>query len=206
MTDATGGDDGGSGGRPSKVARLIREYDLEGVGAELERRWTRDQDRQGLRALARTFNERLLAAAVEAAGAETVDPANTYRLLTEESVSPGVRTQVENRLHRQGVDVDGLREEFVSHQAVRTYLVGHRGATPPSTTDAEQRERDRQRLRRLESRIESVAGDVLERSRSAGRVDLGEFVLLVDVDVLCQDCGARHGAGELLERSGCDCS
>jgi len=205
LLDVTDADRANTGGRPSKVAQLIEEYGLEELGAELEHRWTREQDRQGLRALARFVNERAVAAAIEAAGGEAADPANTYRLLTDEEVSPGVRTQVENRLRREGVDVAALREAFVSHGAVRTYLVNHRGATPPSTSDAEQLRRDRERLQRLESRIASVAEDSIERSQAAGRIDVGEFALLVDVDVVCRDCGATYAADELFARGGCDC-
>jgi len=199
VTDGTN-----AGGRPGKVARLLEAYGLEGLGAELEHRWTREEDRQGLRALARLVNERLVAAAAEENGGELADPANTYRLLTADDVSPGVRTQVQNRLRRQGVDVEALRESFVSHAAVRTYLDG-RGAEPPSASDDEQRRTDRERLQRLQSRIASVAEDSIERSRAAGRIDIGEFALLVDVDVVCRDCGATYPAEELLARGGCDC-
>lgn len=38
-------------GRRSKVARLIEEYDLSGLGEELEQRWTAEEDWQSLREL-----------------------------------------------------------------------------------------------------------------------------------------------------------
>lgn len=50
-----------------KVARVIREYDLEGLGDELEHGWTADGDnRTSLRGLATYFNERVLDAALDA--------------------------------------------------------------------------------------------------------------------------------------------
>lgn len=47
---------GSSRGRWSKVARRINEYDLEGLGEEMARRWTAEDDRWSLRDLADHFN------------------------------------------------------------------------------------------------------------------------------------------------------
>ena len=41
----------------SKVARLIKKYDLQGLGAELEQLWTADEDRKSLRELASYFDQ-----------------------------------------------------------------------------------------------------------------------------------------------------
>jgi hypothetical protein len=52
----------------SKVARLIEEYELEGLGADLEARWTGDDnERMSLRDLATFFNQQLLRQALIAA-------------------------------------------------------------------------------------------------------------------------------------------
>jgi hypothetical protein len=80
----------------SKVARLIEEYELGGIGEEFERRWTREEDRSSLRDLADEFNRRLLRAALERTGDAPLDGEvdNLYRLLTGDDVTSGVRQQI----------------------------------------------------------------------------------------------------------------
>lgn len=46
-----------SRGRRNKVARLIEEYDLAGIGKEMEQLWTAEEDRRSLRDLAIYFNQ-----------------------------------------------------------------------------------------------------------------------------------------------------
>jgi hypothetical protein len=57
------------------------------------------------------------------------EAANTYRLLTSDDVTSGERTKVERHLNRAGIDVEQLRSDLVSHQAVHTYLTKHRGVS-----------------------------------------------------------------------------
>jgi hypothetical protein len=191
------------------VARLLDEYDL-GVayGDELERRWTADGDeRESLRDLADRFNRRLLESALTAAGASTVsgEVANLYRLLTADDVSSGMRTEARARLERDGVDVDGLERDFVTYQAIRSYLTEYRDAEYEEPSAAERVESVLGTIQRLRSRLRSITEGSLDRLQSTDRLTLGTFRLFVDVDVLCEDCGAQYGVAELLERGGCDC-
>jgi hypothetical protein len=198
-------------GRPSsKVARLIDQYGLgEAFGDELERRWTADgEERESLRDLADRFNRRLLGSALTAAGTATVsgEVDNLYRLLTADDVSSGMRTEARARLERDGVDVEGLEGDFVTYQAIRSYLTEYRDAEYEEPSDSEQVESVVDTIQRLRSRLRSIAEGSLDRLRSTDRLTLGTFRLFVDVDVLCEDCGAQYGAVELLERGGCDCA
>ena len=194
-------------GRKSKVARVLDEYDLEGMGAELERRWTASEDRWSLRDLARFLNQQVLETALEAANVQTVDGevANTYRLLTDEDVTSADRTRIRRRLEREGVDVDALEKDFVTYQAIRTYLQKHRDAeyTPDETDPIE---REISNVQQLRGRLVSVTEGKLEQLRSAEELDLGAFRLLVDVQVVCEDCNGQFEVVELLERGGCHCS
>lgn len=189
-----------------KVGRLIEAYDLSGMGERLERRWTGDGTEQAsLRELADEFNRELLTAALDDAGRNPVaqDLATTYEVLTGDDVSEGARTQKRLELSRNGVDVEGLLGDFVSHQAVHTYLTKYRGVERDASRD--QRQQDIETLRRLQARAESVTADAVERSANTGRIDVGNAEVLVNVRVFCQDCGADYDAVELLERGGCDC-
>lgn len=59
---------------------------------------------------------------------------NAYRLLTEESVSSGVRTETRKKLERNGDGVNQVEADFVTYRVVRTDL-GKR-ATWSTTTRA----------------------------------------------------------------------
>lgn len=201
------GDDQGK--KSSKVARLIDEYDLgESFGDELERLWTAEGDRRkSLRDLADMFNRRILDSALSAAGTATVsgEVENLYRLLTADDVSSGMRTEARARLERDGIDVDGLERDFVTYQAIRSYLKEYRDAEYERPSGTEQVESVVETIQRLRSRLRSITEGSLDRLRSTDRLTLGSFRLFVDVDVLCEDCGAQYGVVDLLERGGCDC-
>ncbi|MDR9381661.1 MAG: hypothetical protein RI560_08340 [Natronomonas sp.] len=197
----------GSGrGRRSKVARLLQEYDIEDLGAELERRWTADEDRQSLRELAAYFNQRILERALEDADVRPLDGEveNIYRLLTDDS-SGADRTRIRRRLERDGLDVDAIETDFVTYQAIRTYLKKHRGAeyTPDETDPVE---REITNIQQLRGRVDSVTEGKLEQLRASGHLELGTFRTLVDVRVVCEDCNTQFSAVELLERGHCNCS
>ena len=189
----------------TKVERLLAAYAIAWAGDELLRRWTRSEDRDSLRDLAAWFNRELLRAAMERAGLSPVDEAvdRRYEALTGGGVSEGRRTQVASELDRAGVDVESLRSDFVSHQAVHTYLTEVRGAESPT---GDVLGNDIETLQRLLGRTASVAESTLERNRDTDRVALGEFDVLVDVRVFCADCGADRDVVTLLSEGGCDCS
>jgi hypothetical protein len=194
-------------GRRSKVARLIETYGLHEMGAEMERRWTAEEDRWSLRGLAAEFNRSVLETALEEAGEQVLDGEveNLYRLLTDDDVGRADRTRARRRLEREGIDVDALVDDFVTYQAVRTYLKSYRDAsyTPDETDPLEREVRNVQRLR---GRIDSVTEGKLEGLRDRGELTLGEFRILVDVRVVCEDCNTQADVVELLEAGDCECS
>jgi len=195
--------------RPSnKVARLIDAYDLDGLGAELEARWTApDEDRLSLRDLADLFNRRLLEAALDEADVPVLeyDVDSLYHDLTAEDVSAGVATDARNRLDRYGVDVDQLEGEFVSYQAIRSYLKEWRGAEYETVDDETKIRRDRDSIQRLVSRTRAVTSDRIETLRDTDRIDAAEFEVVLSVQVLCQECGRQYDLDDFLEQRGCDC-
>jgi len=199
----------GAEDRPSsKVARLIDEYELAGLGDELERRWTADGvERKSLRDLAALFNRRLLERALDDAGMSTLqrEVESTYEALANEDVSPGVRASERTRLERNGVDVDALESDFVTYQAVRSYLQSYRDAEYEGPSDAEKLDADRETIERLRNRTVTVTEDRVRKLSDADRLDVGEFSVFIDLRVLCRDCETQYDAAALLERGGCDC-
>lgn len=194
------------GGRRSKVSRLIQERGLQGLGAELEQLWTAEEDRRSLRDLAAYFNQRLLEQTLEEANVQLLDGEveNAYRLLTDDEVSSADSTRIKRRLERDGVDVESLLDDFVTYQAIRTYLKDYRGAEY-SPTETDPLAREKTTIERLRGRTVSVTEAKLDQLRQSGELTLGDFRTLADVQVVCEDCHTQFDVVDLLGRGGCNC-
>lgn len=196
-------------GPRTKVHRLITEHDLADLGEELERQWTAEEssERTSLRDLARTVNTRLLDAVLQDAGGNPLEGEveNLYRLLTDDDVSAADRTRAERRLQRHGVDVESLRSDFVSYQAVRTYLTEHRDAEYPSDDDGDRSETVAEQIEQLRNRLVTVTDSKLDQLRSTDALSLGDHEITVNIQVYCPDCDGQYEVATLLERGGCDC-
>jgi hypothetical protein len=197
----------GDSGRQPKVVRLINKYELDEIGEEMERLWTADSDdRKSLRELAAFFNQRLLKTAMAAEGLETLDGEveNIYRLLLDNDVREADRMRTRRRLEREGVDIDELTSDFVTYQAIRSYLKDTRGAeyTP---NDRDPLEREAENFQKIRGRTVSITEGKLEQLRSSDQLSLGTFRTFVEISVVCEDCGTRYEVAELLDRGRCEC-
>jgi hypothetical protein len=192
----------------NKVERVARAYDLGDIGRELERRWIGEgREQQSLRDLADYFNRRVLEGAMDEAGMVTLqgELENTYDLLTGDEVTTGARTQARNRLEREGVDVDDVLSDFVSHYAIHTYLREYRDVQYPDADDDAQREKSVETVQRLTSRLTAVTERNVENLRSTDRLDIGPVDVIADVQVVCGDCGRQSDPVELIEQGACRC-
>lgn len=194
-------------GRPSKVAQLLDRHDLDDLGAELEALWTAEgDDRMSLRELADLFNREVLRARLEAEGAQMLggECENLRRLLADDDVSVADRTRARRQVERIGLDPDAVIDDFVSYQAIRTYLKSHREAEyAPGPTDPVKGAEEQ--VERLRGRTAAVTTSKLDQLRSQEYLTLGNADTVVRVNVTCRDCGARYEVSELLSRGGCDC-
>ncbi|CQH56884.1 uncharacterized protein HHUB_2448 [Halobacterium hubeiense] len=196
-----------TGGRRSKVARLLDEYDLDGVGAELEARWTATgDDHWSLRDLATTFNRELVRERLYDAGMRPSEGevADVVRSLTGDDTGAAEQTQLRRRLEREGIDVDDLAGDLVTYQAVRSYLQDYRGAEYERDT-GDRLETVADAVQKLRGRLVSVTETKLDDLRNTSRLTLGEFRVMVDVQILCTECQSQYGVSELLTAGGCDC-
>lgn len=194
-----------SGGRKSKVERVIGRYELDDLGETLEEYWTRETDRYSLRTLADFFNRRVLRAEMENAGMRPIDGEveNMYRLLRGSDVSSGAQRQAERTLEREGIDVDELQGHFVSHQAIHTYLRDHRGASRNTEQTPEQRqEKAQERIDRLRRRTEAVTKNTLDGMARADQIPVEEFDAVVDIRIVDTETGDVFDVDELLEEDG----
>lgn len=194
--------------RRTKVERVIEEYDLRGLETTLVDRWTGETgDRWSLRDLADDVNQRILESALRGAGEQPLEGEveNYYRLLREDDVSAGARTEARSALERAGIDVDDLQSDFVSHQAVHTYLTDRQEVSYEGASDEERLESARATIRRLQSRTETVSENTIGGLRDADILALADFTVIADVGIVCEECGSRYDLDSLLEQGGCDC-
>lgn len=193
---------------PHKVQRVIDEYGLSGAGTELEARWTATgAERTSLRDLADDLNHRILRASLREAGfdATDTDVDSLYEQLTGEDVLQSTRNQVRRRLEDEGVPIESVESDFVSHQSVYTYLVEIRNASREDPDDAQQVRNVNERIQRLRGRLEAVTGSELASLSNTGRIEVGELDVLSSVRVICRSCGSDYDVTELLQRGGCEC-
>jgi hypothetical protein len=130
--------------------------------------------------------------------------ANNYRVLADDAVSEGDRIQLRRRLEGAGIDVDALLDDFVTYQAIRSYLKDIRDVTYDHES-ATTTESVRERVDRLVGRTESVVDGQIAQLRSNGDLPIDDFRVLVDVQVYCEGCNTQYKVATLLEDGGCDC-
>jgi len=192
----------------SKVARLIKAYSLDGFGDKLEALWTAEGDeRRSLRDLADRFNRRLLRTKLNKQTSTPLEGEikSIYQALTDNDVSAADASRVRRRLKRQDIDVGALEDDFVTYQAIRTYLQEYRGAEYSGGRE-DPIEGVKQDLQRLQGRTETVTKSKLEQLQAADELVTGCLNVIVETGVICEDCGTQYTVDELLEQRECECS
>jgi len=200
MADSTAGPN-------SKVARVIQAYDLDGLGDRLEAAWVgENEERTSLRDLAEEFNHAVLEAAIRDASGpiSETDVESAYRALTDDDVSQADKRRKQRELDAMNVDVEAVESDFVTHQAIHTYLTKHRGAELPEQPE-DVAEQKAQTIERLQGRTSAVTESTIDALTSNGQITDHEYDVVVAVRVVCPDCGTEYSAGELLRDGGCDC-
>ena len=190
----------------TKVGRVIRAYDLDGMGANLEAAWTgASGERTSLRDLADEFNEAVLRAALGEVGVSSlsVDVSSTYEAIRGNSGSSATRAR--RRLEREGVDVDEVTSDFVTHQAIHTYLTQEREASLPDASE-DIAKRKVETVEKLQGRMSAVAESALTALANADELDRADYDILIDVRAVCQNCGTDAPVSELIRRGGCGCA
>jgi hypothetical protein len=186
-----------------KIDRTAAAYDISRETERLGEYWTRNDERYSLRELAVHFNHQLLRAAMERAGLNPLDGEveNTYRLLTDDEVSPGMRTQARNRLQKHEIDIDQLQADFVSYGTVRRHLKGCLDAErEPTDTDNNPADAGAQHIAALQHRTAAVTENTLSQLQAAGDIDV-----FVDITISCSECGMHATAQEFIDSDGCHC-
>lgn len=129
---------------------------------------------------------------------------HTYRLLTDD-VDVATKIRIERDLERAGIDVGSLRADFVSHQAIHTFLIRVRDAAPPDR-GSDPVDTAERAINRLQSRTVAVTESNLDRLVGKGALADRDVEVLVNVTVFCNECGTSHPVNEYLRSGGCDCT
>lgn len=191
-----------------KVTRVATDHDLNAIHADLERQWTGEPD-ASVRDLADQFNRRILRAALVDAGRTPIrgEVENIYGILQGEDTDAASRTETRERLRREGLPLDDLEDGFVSHQTMYRHLTDclDLEKDPPIEDEEDLVETWRDRLLALEARTARVTERGIEQLQAGGALDVGSAEVLVDVNVICNDCGAFYTVEQLLDRRTCEC-
>lgn len=190
-----------------KVGTASRDWGLESVHDELAAGWR--EEGASVRQLTARFNRQLLRAGFRRADRTPIDGEidNLYRVLTDDDVDAGSRTQARERLRRNGVPIEEVEADFVSHQTIYRHLRNCLDISydPEDRTAADRVESWRDRIRALRARTATVADRGVDSLSDAGAIDVGSVDVLVDVSVTCNDCGEFYALDDLLDRGGCEC-
>lgn len=167
-----------------KLGRIKDKYDLTDLDETLRVRYRSGED--SLRSLAAYVNRQITAAFLEE---HPYAPNYVYEVLGPDGddVSTRERNDLRRRLRADGLDIDELTEDWVSHMAVRTYLQDDLDldTARPSRT-ARDPEETLEKLRGLISRDERIVEEALKATES---VDVEDISIHAEVYVLDDETG-----------------
>lgn len=191
-----------------KVGRVGEKYDVADLDETLVSYWTGNGDEQrSTRELATYLNQRILETALTEAGVppKEGEVENTYRLLTSDDVTSGTRIETRNELQRDGVSIDEVESDFVSHQTVYNHLTKCLETSVETPSDEERLEKSADKLGALQNRTAAVTADTVEQLDRKGILEIGEFTVNVSVTVTCEDCFQEYTVRDLLDQQSCNC-
>lgn len=193
-----------SGACRCKIGRLTEEHDLENVDEWLVADW---RDGTSVRDLTTAFNERIVARYVAESEASPVqwDRTRVYEALEANDSDDPDSIEIRRGLERAGIDLANLESDVVSHQTVYRHLTDCLDADADTEIgDDERRDTALDTVHALQRRTELVTESQVESLRSAGVAPVEDPDVIVDVRILCRECG-RSMDLERAVTDGCDC-
>lgn len=187
-----------------KVGRVAAEYDLGDQVDELADEWQADS---GVRPLAERFNRTVIEATLDRAntGRAEWSRAPVYEALATDEMSESAVIEIRRELERGGIDVDELSSSLISHQTLYRHFRNCLDVSKDTTkSPAERRESARDTVYSLQERAQQVTASTIDHLRTAGVAAVGDVDVVVDVRVVCRDCG-RSMDFETAITGGCDC-
>lgn len=189
-----------------KVCRVLDERGVEHYDERLLDEWQADESqRKGYRALARWLNVTLLRREMDQAGLSTLggEAASKYERLRDDDRDG---TEVARLLKREGVDIDGLEDDFVSYGVVRTHLLDCLGEAYERVESASDWEDDSIRIAR-DHATEKIS-DAVRSLVNKDEIDVGgDVTVRLNAEIECENCQVRAPLRRVRRRGYvCECS
>ena len=166
-----------------KIGRITTDYNLQDVVSNPAENW---QSGTSVRRLTEALNKAVVGAELNKTNVRNVE----FR----------------RELKRAGINVEQLSSDLVSHQTVYRHLTQCVGVSnDDSQTPDERREKARNTVYALQQRTGLVTESTLDTLQSVGITDLGNVEVIVDLQVVCGDCGQTMDLKSALSE-GCNCS
>jgi hypothetical protein len=125
-------------------------------------------------------------------------------LHTDEPAEPDA-IEIRRELERTGIEMNELAADFISHQTPYRRFTNCLGGSKSNEESPEDRRKEaRDRVYALQRRTELVTESTVESLQSVGVTDLGDPDVLVDIQLVCRDCGQSMDLDSVLT-DGCEC-
>lgn len=193
------------GGCVCKIGRLSAEYGISNQETELVKEW---QNGKSVRRLTEELNKNIIGEELTASNVGHVEWSRSpvYEALHTDELSDAEEIKIRRELNRAGIDVERLSSDLVSHQTVYRHLTQCLDASKDDDqTPEERRQKAKNTVYALQQRTELVTESTIEQLQSAGITDLGDIEVLVDLQIVCGDCG-RSLDFENAISGGCNCN
>lgn len=199
-------------GRDPKIVKSMKKYGLDGMGDDLERKWTQKDrsERYSIRELATYFNSAIVEQVFKDIGhaPAEIDAEEAYELLHDDDAPQEDVEFIRTWLRQNGVDPDELTSDFVSYHTVFNYLREVRDVESPdkkSSDPSGQKENAISRIKRLQRRLETISEGSLRTLRNNEIVPDRDFSIRVNIRVECPNCGRTTSIIKFLRKEGCKC-
>lgn len=187
-----------------KIGRIATEYGFSNLDSRLAEGW---RGGTSIRRLTEELNKDIIESELDAANVGQVQWSRSpvYEALHTDELSEAEEIEIRRELERAGVDVEQLAADLVSHQTVYRHLTRCLDASKADDrTPDERRDTARKTVYALQQRTELVTESTLETLQSADVTDLGDIEVVVDLQVVCDDCGHSMDF-ETAVSDGCNC-
>ena len=201
---------GNEGGRPLKVPRVLKKYNIEAFGDKMGEMWARDTDRYSVRELEVKLNAKSIASACQRAG-EAIDEVTAedyYRKIATEESEGYIQEQTIKKLDKIGVDIDELRNDFVSYHSVYTYLQKRNvepGGQPDANNPEELVETTQKRVQEYREEQSERVDEQLKQLTHTDQFPDESPETHVAIKVTCPHCGRILPIQRYLQQQGCGC-
>lgn len=188
-----------------KIGHTSIEYSISNLDSRLVEKW---KNGSSVRQLAEDLNKEIIESELNAADVGYVAWSQTpvYEALHTDELSEAEEIEIRRELDRVGVNVEQLAADLVSHQTVYRHLTQCLNTSKEDDqTPDERREKAKNTVYALQQRTEAVTESTIDSLTTAGVTDLGDPQVLIDLQIVCNDCGQATDF-ETAINEGCNCS